>query len=154
MYRNQSFAQQLHCVPPQIKLNDISADDSIKESLSEFVEIQNSSEALKALHADIPHILLFSGGSERKCVELAQAFAAELTSVGWDYLVIDPFDFVFLANDEFQKKLTNALNEIIISSPCVVLCAESLQPHGLQYTRLPRPSSTPRASSNSCPLSQ
>lgn len=122
MYRNQSFAQQLHCVPPQIKLNDISADDSIKESLSEFVEIQNSSEALKALHADIPHILLFSGGSERKCVELAQAFAAELTSVGWDYLVIDPFDFVFLANDEFQKKLTNALNEIIISSPCVVLC--------------------------------
>ena len=32
--------------------------------------------------------------------------------------------------------------------------SESLQPHGLQYTRLPRPSSTPRASSNSCPLSQ
>ena len=32
--------------------------------------------------------------------------------------------------------------------------SRSLQPHGLQYTRLPRPSPTPRARSNSCPLSQ
>ena len=30
----------------------------------------------------------------------------------------------------------------------------SLQPHGLQHTRLPCPSPTPRACSNSCPLSQ
>ena len=31
---------------------------------------------------------------------------------------------------------------------------DSLWPHGLQRTRLPCPSSTPRACSNSCPLSQ
>ena len=30
----------------------------------------------------------------------------------------------------------------------------TLQPHGLQHARLPCPSSTPRACSNSCPLSQ
>ena len=30
----------------------------------------------------------------------------------------------------------------------------SLRPHGLQHTRLPCPSPTPRAFSNSCPLSQ
>ena len=30
---------------------------------------------------------------------------------------------------------------------------DSLQPHGLQHTRLPCPSPTPRACSNSCPLS-
>ena len=30
----------------------------------------------------------------------------------------------------------------------------TLQPHGLQHTRLPCPSPTPRAYSNSCPLSQ
>ena len=30
----------------------------------------------------------------------------------------------------------------------------TLQPHGLQHTRPPRPSITPRAYSNSCPLSQ
>ena len=32
--------------------------------------------------------------------------------------------------------------------------SESLQPHGLQHARLPCPSPTPRAYSNSCPLSQ
>ena len=31
--------------------------------------------------------------------------------------------------------------------------SNSLQPHGLQHTRLPHPSPTPRAYSNSCPLS-
>ena len=31
--------------------------------------------------------------------------------------------------------------------------SEPLQPHGLQYARLPCPSPTPRACSNSCPLS-
>ena len=32
--------------------------------------------------------------------------------------------------------------------------SHSLQPHGLQHARIPCPSSTPRAYSNSCPLSQ
>ena len=32
--------------------------------------------------------------------------------------------------------------------------SESLQPHGQQHTRLPCPSPTPRACSNSCPASQ
>ena len=32
--------------------------------------------------------------------------------------------------------------------------SDSLQPHGLQHTRPPCPSATPRAYSNSCPLSQ
>ena len=32
--------------------------------------------------------------------------------------------------------------------------SDSLWPHGLQHTRLPRPSPTPRACSNSCPLSR
>ena len=34
---------------------------------------------------------------------------------------------------------------------CSVMC-DSLQPHGLQHSRLPYPSSSSRACSNSCPL--
>ena len=34
------------------------------------------------------------------------------------------------------------------------VASDSLQPHGLQHTRLPYPSPTPRACSNSCPSSQ
>ena len=37
---------------------------------------------------------------------------------------------------------------------CSVTQPNSLQPHGLQHARLPCPSASPRACSNSCPLSQ
>ena len=49
------------------------------------------------------------------------------------------------------------------SGICPMLCSvqfirsvvsNSLQPHGMQHTRLPCPSPTPRACSNSCPSSQ
>ena len=44
------------------------------------------------------------------------------------------------------------------NSPLLVVVqlvmSESLPPHGLQHTRLPCPSLSPRVGSNSCPLSQ
>ena len=52
---------------------------------------------------------------------------------------------------------------LFIGVPCLSLSsvqfscsvvADSLRPHGLQHARPPCPSSTPRAYSNSCPLSQ
>ena len=44
-----------------------------------------------------------------------------------------------------------SFSSVQFSCPVV---SDSLWPHGLQYTRLPCPSPTPRAYSNSCPLSQ
>ena len=43
--------------------------------------------------------------------------------------------------------------KISVQFSCSVM-SDSLWPHGLQYTSLPRPSPTPRACSNSCPLSR
>ena len=51
----------------------------------------------------------------------------------------------------FLTKLNMILLSIQFS--CSVV-SNSLQPHGLQHTRLPCPSPTPEACSNSCPLSQ
>ena len=48
------------------------------------------------------------------------------------------------------------MNHIGFSSvqfSCLIM-SNSLQPHGLQHTRLPCPSSTPRFYQNSCPLSR
>ena len=42
---------------------------------------------------------------------------------------------------------------MLLSFSCSVI-SYSLQPHGLQHARLPCPSPSPRACSNSCPLSQ
>ena len=45
-----------------------------------------------------------------------------------------------------------SITAVSVQFSCSVL-SDSLWPHGLQYTRLPCPSPTPGACSNSCPLS-
>ena len=42
---------------------------------------------------------------------------------------------------------------ILLLFSCSIV-SDSLQPHGLQYSRFPRPSPSPEACSNSCPLSR
>ena len=44
------------------------------------------------------------------------------------------------------------MNSFLLLVSCSVV-SDSLQPHGLQHARLPRPSPSSRACSNSCPLS-
>ena len=44
--------------------------------------------------------------------------------------------------------------DILSQFSSVTVVSNSLQPHGLQHARLPCPSPTPGAYSNSCPLSQ
>ena len=50
----------------------------------------------------------------------------------------------------YVKLENNGLRFFLLFSDSVV--SESLRPHGLQHTRLPCPSLSPRACSNSCPL--
>ena len=44
--------------------------------------------------------------------------------------------------------------QVQLRAGCCCSFIQSLQPHGLQHTRLPCPSLSPRVCSNSCPLSQ
>ena len=56
-----------------------------------------------------------------------------------------------------KKLLTNSVILKYMSASVQFSCrvvSDSLWPDGLQHTRLPCPSSTPRVDSNSCPLSQ
>ena len=50
--------------------------------------------------------------------------------------------------------LLGLLRTIMLMLFSLLVIADSLQPHGLQHTRLLCPSPSPRACSNSCPLSQ
>ena len=52
----------------------------------------------------------------------------------------------------FEYQIVSVLYRLFLFS-CSVM-SSSLQPHGLQHARLPCPSPSPRAYSNSCPLSQ
>ena len=63
-------------------------------------------------------------------------------------LVIKPWGDIGVGQE--IKKLNDSL--LLLFSHSVM--SDSLQPHGLQHTRLYCPSPSPRACSNSCPLSQ
>ena len=55
--------------------------------------------------------------------------------------------FIIVAKPVYSANMSS------VQFSCSVV-SDSLQPHGLQHTRPPCPSPTPRAYSNSCPLSQ
>ena len=63
-------------------------------------------------------------------------------------------------SEKVGLKLNIQITKIMASDPISSVqfsrsvMSNSLQPHGLQHTRLPCPSPTPRACSNSCPSSQ
>ena len=62
-----------------------------------------------------------------------------------------PYDFV-TQNMVCRPAVLEAPGVCSVQFSCSVMF-DSLQPHGWQHTRLPCPSPTPRACSNSCPLS-
>ena len=55
--------------------------------------------------------------------------------------------------DPLEENNIYILSQTSVQFSCSVV-SHSLWPHGLQHSRLPCPSPTPRASSNSCPLSR
>ena len=70
----------------------------------------------------------------------------ERVKIWWDESVV-----------EMRKFSVSFVDEITLCFCCQFsrsIMSESLQPHGLQHTRLPCPSPTPRAYSNTCPSSR
>ena len=59
---------------------------------------------------------------------------------------------VYASGDNMKIQYTNRLRSSVQFSRSVV--SDSLRPHGLQHARLPCPSPTPRAWSDSCPSSR
>ena len=67
------------------------------------------------------------------------------------------FNFFFFSNNQFWLLLVVSLLFLFSIFSSVqfsrLVVSDSLQPHGLQHVRLPRPSPTPGVYSSSCPLS-
>ena len=57
-------------------------------------------------------------------------------------------------NNKHNKQVSGITYQKVLVQFSHSVLSDSLQPHGLQHARLPCPSPTPRAYSNSCPLSQ
>ena len=72
-----------------------------------------------------------------KPLQFITIFTSSLSSQSFCYLLMKPSGFMFRS----------------VQFSCSVV-SNSFRPHGLQHARLPCPSTTPGACSNSCPLSQ
>ena len=81
------------------------------------------------------------------------------------YLRAYALDFCMLRQERTQATAKKRAQEVLVDSSNTLVSRQSVQfsrsvmsdslsPHGLQHARLPCPSSTPRACSNPCPLSQ
>ena len=67
--------------------------------------------------------------------------------------IVDTFIFLCVQFDALEHKQISVIPWYhLVQFSCSVM-SDSLQPHGLQHTRLPCPSPTPGAYSNSCPWS-
>ena len=79
--------------------------------------------------------------------------------VFYTFLVFLNFNITFIFKTFLFKNFKNfslgknkQVSQVVDQFSCSVM-SNSLQPHGLQHTRLPCPSPSPRACSNSCPSS-
>ena len=120
-------------------------------------------EAIKLLKENIGNILFFSCPCCVACRILGPWTgiepvppAAEVWSLNhwttWEVLVFFDNDLENCFPGACQR--TQCQKELLLGSPqfsCSVM-SDSSQPHGLQHTRLPCPSPTPRVCSNLCPL--
>ena len=76
----------------------------------------------------------------------------EVVQTGFTNMHEPKFGVVYLSEFSREKEPTCLSVCLVLFSHSVM--SLSLRPHGLQHARLPCPSPTPRAYSNSCPLSQ
>ena len=84
--------------------------------------------------------MAFHASGEKKSSKLLTLFSKTLSDLSRAIFHIWPLSFFFFSS-------------ILFFLFSFSVMSDSLQPHGLQHTRLPCPSPSPRAWQNSCPLS-
>ena len=71
-----------------------------------------------------------------------------------DFRCVPSENLPIIAVSYLYSENTSAWENQSVSQYSCSVVSDSLRPHGLQHTRLPCPSPTPRASSDSCPSNQ
>ena len=130
------------------------------------ISINSKTSAVLCFHQFIPdlQILATSGLFSCPTVSLLQnvmEYVVWLLSFstmhsGLMYVAVGTNDLLFLLLSDVPffgcNTIWSSIYQLLLFSHSVVL--HSLRPHGLQHARLPCPSPSPRACSNSCPSSQ
>lgn len=124
MYRSEAFTESLHCPAPDIDLESLRGVDQLKRQLSGFADMQRANDVSRALGLSSSGVLLINGRSGDRRAFYARALMGELAKRGYSTLIFSPQSFLAGGSAEFEKRLTKAFNEVIVSAPCAVICSD------------------------------
>ncbi len=123
MYRNEAFTEGLYVDLSGVSLDSLFGIKELKRQLKQISEDVVSDELSHALEIAPSKIVLMSSGEKNSVLYYARAFCGELAKRSFSTIMLTPHNFLTGSYADFETKLTKALNEVIISSPCAVICS-------------------------------
>ena len=110
----------MHKPAPVIRLGDIRGFDRVKAELAETVKMQNADAAMTLIGITPPRFVVLHGNDGTSPQQFACALAGELADIGFEYLFLSADDVMSRA-EGMEKTLTDALNELLICEPAVMI---------------------------------
>ncbi len=124
MYRNEAFTEGLYVDLSGVSLDSLFGETELKNQLKQISEGFVSDELSRALEISPSKIVLISSADKNGALHYAQALCGELAKRSFSTIMLTPQNFLTGSYADFEKKLTKALNEVIISAPCAVICSD------------------------------
>lgn len=124
MYRNEAFTESLYADLSGVSLDSVFGMTELKKQLKQIAESVVSDELSRALGITPSRIILMKSGERNSTLYYARALCGELAKRSFSIIMLTPQIFLTGSYADFETKLTKALNEVIISSPCAVICSE------------------------------
>lgn len=123
MYRNEAFTEGLYVDLPGVSLDSVFGMTTLKKQLKQIAESIVSDELSRTLEIAPSKIILMKSNEREDTLYYARALCCELAKRSFSTIMLTPQSFLTGSFADFETKLTKALNEVIISSPCAVICS-------------------------------
>ena len=124
MYRNETFTEALYADLSGVNLDSVFGMAELKKQLKQIAESVVSDDLSRALGIAPSKIILMKSGERNSALYYARALCGELAKRSFSTIMLMPQSFLTGSYSDFETKLTKALNEVIISSPCAVICSD------------------------------
>lgn len=124
MYRNEAFTEGLYVDLPGVSLDSVFGMTTLKKQLKQIAESIVSDELSRTLEIAPSKIILMKSSEREDTLYYARALCGELAKRSFSTIMLTPQSFLTGSFADFETKLTKALNEVIISSPCAVICSD------------------------------
>ncbi len=125
MYRNEAFTESLYIDVSNTDLDSLFGMAEIKKQLKQTADSIVSDELSRTLEIPASKIIMLNSSERNDALYYAHALCGDLAKRSFSTIMLTPQSFLTGGYADFERKLTKALNEVIISSPCAVICSDA-----------------------------